>query len=261
MRKTVNTSRLADENIYSITNRILRTIAVIAILFGFCVTGYSLYDDFMIDREANDDSLLQYKPGYETAVPDRKIVGTMAAWLTIPDTSIDYPVMKGTTNDEYLDKDPYGDYSFAGSIFLDSRNDPDFKDDYSLIYGHHMAGENMFGPLTNYMEKPFFEAHRKADLIIDGIDYKVTFFAVLKVNAAQPVIFSPTEYGKDEVLSFMKENAVILDTNLAENGKEKRIAALSTCQYPDIMDRTVVAGYLDDFGAPVEDREGSETEG
>lgn len=43
----------------------------------------------------------------------------MVAWLTIDDTKIDYPVMQGKDNTEYLNKDPYGDYALAGSIFLD----------------------------------------------------------------------------------------------------------------------------------------------
>ena len=37
----------------------------------------------------------------------------MVAWLTVDDTNIDYPVMQGEDNNEYLNKDPFGDYFFS----------------------------------------------------------------------------------------------------------------------------------------------------
>ena len=112
-----------------------------------------IYDSYMVYQQATDNSILKYKPGYETDdETNKKITGNMVAWLTIDDTNVDYPVMQGEDNNEYLNKDPFGDYALSGSIFLDSRNDPEFKDYYSLIYGHHMEHGMMFGAIDEYLK-------------------------------------------------------------------------------------------------------------
>ena len=107
-----------------------KTLFLICLVF-FLLGSYGLYDSYMVYQHTTDNSILKYKPGYETDDADNKeIKENMVAWLTLDDTGVDYPVMQGDDNTEYLNKDPYGDYSLAGSIFLDSRNDPDFKDLY-----------------------------------------------------------------------------------------------------------------------------------
>ena len=39
-------------------------------------------------------------------------------WLTIPDTHIDYPVLQGNDDMEYINKDVFGEFSLSGSLFL-----------------------------------------------------------------------------------------------------------------------------------------------
>ena len=73
----------------------------------FLIGLYALVDSYLVYQHANDTSLLKHKPGYEKD-DGRDIVGNMVAWLTVDDTKIDYPVMQGENNEEYLNKDPYG---------------------------------------------------------------------------------------------------------------------------------------------------------
>ena len=91
----------------SITDKILFFI----FLFLFLIGLYAMYDSFLVYQAANDTSILKYKPGYEGIAPDKPIKGNMVGWLTIDDTKIDYPIMQGEDNNEYLNKDPFGDYS------------------------------------------------------------------------------------------------------------------------------------------------------
>ena len=117
------------------------TDACLFLIFFLCfLMGlYALYDGYLVYMNSNYTSLLKYKPGDESdADTNKKITDDMVAWLTLDDTNVDYPVMQGEDNNEYLNKDPVGDYSLSGSIFLDSRNASDFSDFYSFIYGHHM---------------------------------------------------------------------------------------------------------------------------
>ena len=100
--------------------------------------------------------------------------------------------MQGKTNAEYLNKDPYGEFSLSGSIFLDNRNDKTFSDPYSLLYGHHMEYGAMFGALDEYKDKSYFEAHRTGLLTVtNGDEYNIRFFAACKAQATEKVIFDP----------------------------------------------------------------------
>ena len=219
-------------------------ILVISLLL-FLIGLYALIDSYLVYQHANDTSLLKFKPGYEGEEPDRSIRGDMVAWLTVEDTKIDDPVMQGKNNEEYLNKDPYGDYSMSGSIFLDSRNNKAFTDGYSLIYGHHMEGDAMFGALHHFLEKGFMKKHPTGILTVGETVYEIRFFAAMEASATQEYIFAPTEYEKQAVFDYVKKHADIYRKKVADKiGKEDRLIALSTCKYPDSVDRVVVFGVL-----------------
>ena len=90
-------------------DRLTDKMMFLLFLLFFLIGVYALYDSYMVYMAANDDSLLKFKPGYEKEEPEKEIKGNMVAWLTLDDTSIDYPVMQGDDNSEYLNVDPYGD--------------------------------------------------------------------------------------------------------------------------------------------------------
>lgn len=77
----------------------------------------------------------------------------VVGYLVLDGSEVEYPVMWGDTNDEYIKSDPYGNYDYNGSIFLDSGNHGDFKDSRNLIYGHNMRNGSMFGNLRNLYEE------------------------------------------------------------------------------------------------------------
>lgn len=70
---------------------------------------------------------------------------------------ISYPIMQKDDNDFYLHKNIKKEYSFAGSIFMDYHNHKNFLDSNTLIYGHNMANESMFGSLKKYNEKSYWK--------------------------------------------------------------------------------------------------------
>lgn len=219
-----------------------KSILLICIVL-FLLGSYGLYDSYMVYQQATDNSILKYKPGYETDdETDKKITGNMVAWLTIDDTNIDYPVMQGEDNNEYLNKDPFGNYALSGSIFLDRRNNPEFKDYYSLIYGHHMEHGMMFGAIDEYLNEDYFNSHRTGSLVVGKKTYKIRIFAVLECEAAEESIFAPTE--NDNTLNYIKQHALFIDNTALPKDNEK-LLGLSTCKYPDTVDRTLIFGALD----------------
>ena len=228
------------KKVVHLLDRLEDMVGLLVCLVLFLISLYATVDSWLVYHHANDDSLLRFKPGYEREAADQPIQGNMVAWLTVDDTMIDYPVMQGETNEEYLNKDPYGNYSMSGSIFLDSRNTADFTDAYSLIYGHHMEGDYMFGPLHHFLEQDYLDTHPSGELIVGDVTYEIMFFAALEAPATQELIFNPTEYLVEDILKYVKEHA----QSNENDPKEGTVVALSTCKYPDSANRVLLFGYM-----------------
>jgi sortase B len=241
-------ARIADR----VLNRIIALLLILAILYS----GYALWDTWTIYNGAGVDSdLLKYKPnttdGEESSLTLsdlQKINPDVCAWLTVDDTNIDYPVVQGETNLEYINKDVYGEFSLSGSVFLDYRNANDFSDYYSLIYAHHMEGKVMFGELPEFQEEKYFKTHTGGTLCTPDQIFTITWFACIYTDAYDIKIFKPTSYeteeDKEELLSYLKENAVQY-RELDDLTIENQIIALSTCSDATTNGRVVLFGRLE----------------
>ena len=228
------------ERIIFILDRLLNGIILLISTVILLVSGYSLYDNYRIHQEASDPTLLVYKPPAAVEYSTSDWLDGQAAWLTIDGSYIDYPVMQGKDNFEYLNKDPFGEFKLSGSIFLDSGNTADFTDEYSMIYGHHMDHYRMFGSLDLFATESYFKSHRTGQLTVKGSRYGLDLFAVVWGDAGDRVVFKPEGRTAAEIAAYIDENAVI------NTGYEpgRRIVALSTCAGEKFTSRLIVFGML-----------------
>lgn len=215
---------------------------VIAV-FGFIMLAgvWQVCDNYYIFYHALDKSILQYKPdpADPSAQKDSPITDEMVGWLTIDNTNIDYPVMQGSDNSHFLNTDPFGEYSLTGSIFLDSRNAPEFTDDFSLIYGHHMDYGKMFGALDDFLSKTYLSEHRTGTLMVGRNAEKVydlEVFSAARISGREKAVF---ELKQDEIKGFITDN-----TDISELDKNSRILGLSTCADAGSITRIVVFCYI-----------------
>lgn len=83
----------------------------------------------------------------------RKINSDVVGWIYIPNTHINYPIVKGLDNEYYLDHSVYKDYNILGSIYMNSSNSRDFSDNNTIIFGHTSDdGNYMFTDLNKIYE-------------------------------------------------------------------------------------------------------------
>lgn len=233
LRKTI---RFMD----SAVNRIVAILCLL--LFLICL--YAMIDAVNVYLNANDKSVLKYKPqlGHGSEALG-ELSDDAVAWLTIDNTSIDYPVMQGRNNDEYINKDPFGEFSLSGSIFLDSRNRADFSDPYSILYGHHMEHGAMFGSLDNFIKQEYFDQHRTGTLITtSGQDYTIRLFAACKADATEKTVFDPPDSTNEELLQYLKQHAAVFEPQGVD--AHSRILAMTTCQSAESIERMIVFGIL-----------------
>ena len=230
--------------------RIIRAIdALINLLVGLLcvvvllVSCYSLWDNYRLHRQAQDPTLLIYKPQLAS---DSTESGSMlslegqVAWLCIDGTYIDYPVMQGRDNFEYLNKGPNGEFQLSGSIFMDYRNAPDLSDEFSMIYGHHMDHYSMFGSLDLFATEAYFDAHQEAWMATENGMFPLQLFAVAWGEGTDWEIFNPQGKSAEDVLPYIRDHAVILRDYVPGS----RIVALSTCAGEKELSRLIVFGML-----------------
>lgn len=105
----------------------------------------------------------------------------MCAWLQIPGTNIDYPVM-WTPEDEqyYLYRDFDGSSNQNGSLILDTDSCVDPLTTNLIIHGHNMKSGAMFGHLTNYQQESFYQEHRDIILYTEECQRNYEVIAVFR---------------------------------------------------------------------------------
>ena len=210
---------------------ILKIIFILILLIG----AYISYDMWYIYYQSGKDVVGAYKPEVINEDSLKKISENVVAWITIDDTNIDYPILQGKDNTEYLNKNPFGEYSLSGSIFLDSRNKPDFSDPYNIVYGHHMSGGFMFGALDYFKKKDYFYKHRKGTLTVGNDKYNVHVIGILITDAKVKAVFSPEPTKEEERLKEFKNQSKYWDDN-----KERTLISLTTCKEPLTTARTAL---------------------
>ena len=155
--------------------RIVRTLSrtvdntvLLTLLVCLIFAAYALWDTHQMLAAADANNYQTYKPSNEETKSFeefRAMNNDVIGWLTIYDSTIDYPVVRSPkSNDDYLSKNPEGNWEGSGSLFLDHHNKADFSDFNTIIFGHHMAGPAMFGELDEFLNKDFFDKHEYANL-------------------------------------------------------------------------------------------------
>lgn len=211
------------KRVNNLVDNLVMIVGIVCMFLG----SYCLIDNYNVYNQAVATQKLGFKPEVSEDSITFSDVPLAKAWLTIPDTQVNYPIMQGKDNLEYINKDCFGKYSLSGSIFVDFQNKSDFTDKYSLLYGHHMDKGLMFGSLDNWNNENFFKEHETGFLLTKDKVYKIKFIKIFETQATDPKTFSIDLSNKDRNL---------------EN--DKRYIALTTCKVTTDINRTVLLGEL-----------------
>ena len=108
-------------------------------------------------------------------------------WILIPGTRVSYPVVQGTDNSYYLDHTWRGGKNSVGAIFMECRNSSDLSDFNTIIYGHRMNNRSMFGTLSQYKNRSYWQAHPYVYLTDDSGTHRYEIFAAGEVSVDSDV--------------------------------------------------------------------------
>lgn len=170
----------------------------------------------------------------------------IVAWIYVPDSPINYPVVQGDDNEEYLHKAFDGSTGWlasAGTIFLDSANAADFSDQNSALYGHHMNDGSMFASLSNWQNNDEFNAHRDIYLLTPQGNYRLKTFAMVKTTGDDALV--QTSFGSEEsyqsyIQDKLDRSVVTQQGEVLSSADIKQSMLFSTCEYSQNDGRAVL---------------------
>lgn len=174
------------------------------------------------------------------------------AWVTLDNTNIDHPILRGANTLTYINTDVYGNFSISGSIFMDTRSDGEFKDQYSLIYGHDMVEGKMFGDLSLFKDENFFQKNSTGKLILPDRSYDLKIYAALIVQATDEMIFNLDNHkdGLSELIKYAQTNALYIRSEMTEALSQTadsglQILSLTTCSAEFTDARTIILAVME----------------
>lgn len=176
----------------------------------------------------------------------------VVAWIYVPGTSINYPVVQGDDNSTYLNKLFDGTSNSSGSIFLDADDTaPGMVDMQTTLYGHHMNNRTMFYEIDDTTDQSAFDQIEVVYYITPETTYRCTPLMTSVVPDTFVNARTPNFDGTAALTSYLREledaasvRAADLDDRI---GSVTRVLSLITCSSEiPTSDRTVMALSVDE---------------
>lgn len=194
-------------------------------------------------QEPNEEKLAddnRDKEAREKIEALQKDYESVIGWIKVDGTEIDYPIVKGSDNKFYLNHNYKDEYNVFGAIFMDYRNQENFSDQNTIIYGHNNNRGGNFRELHKFEEDGFFEKNKFIEIFSEAGYKKYQIFAVYEAGPYDK--FRSPKYSEEDgekLRTYIKERN-ILKTEVPSEFKD--ILTLQTCSPKDT--RLVVQGKL-----------------
>ena len=190
----------------NIINVIITVLVILALSFGYLAyieykpviksdTQNKVIKDLVVVETDNPiDRVIDFKAL-------KKINSDVIGWIYIPYTSVDYPVLRGSSIEEYLYKDIEGNYSPIGSIKVYPDTSDYMLDAHQFIFGHSMREFKMFGELRMYNEdREYRENKNKMYIYTERKSSEVELFSVFVCDYDDDIFNNYFEIGSSEYL-------------------------------------------------------------
>lgn len=167
----------------------------------------------------------------------------VVAWLYCEDTKVNYAVVQREGDNEYyLDHLLNGEVNEKGTVFIDKRNKTPFEEWNTILYGHNMKDDTMFGIIDEYGQQEFYEEHPIMYIITPDKDYKVEICCSFLTGLESTTFEFPRTDGNpaktiDDITKYSYIDTGIIPT------LEDKLVSFSTC-YEEADHRYVVIGVL-----------------
>ena len=152
-------------------------------------------------------------------------------WIKINGTKIDYPFVQSKDNDYYLKHDFYKRKSETGWIFADYRNNFEILDNNTILYGHNLINNSMFGDIPDFLKNSWLSKENKPYIKL-STKYHNTVWQIFSIYKTKPIVdylqtkFNSMENYKNFLNTITNKSAH--NFNITTEPTDK-IITLSTC--------------------------------
>lgn len=207
----------------------------------------SVYSEETQVTEAPEESYCEQLYDFEELRGENKDI---YAWITVPGTQVDYPVLQSETDNYYLDRNLDDSTGYPGCIYTNKINKKDFSDYNTVLYGHNMKNGSMFGCLHEFEDGAFFEENRT--IVVYTEEKRLTYeicAAVKFTDVYIPAYYdASTEIGRDAFISDLKKESEGSSVSHIREGvellPEDKLITLSTRVNGERPKRYIVVGKL-----------------
>ena len=176
-----------------------------------------------------------------------KVNPDIYAWIYIPGTQVDYPVLQHPTdNTYYLNYNMNGTRGYPGCIYTEKENSKDFTDFNTVMYGHNMRNKTMFETLHYYEDKAFF-VNNPYVYVYRGDRVLVYEIFAAYIAGNEHILYSydfQTQEGRQNYVDLIEKGASGNLRNDVEVTGDSHILTLSTCISGKAKNRYLVQAVL-----------------
>lgn len=183
----------------------------------------------------------------------KQMCDDVVGWIYCPGTPINYPIVQAEDNDYYLYRLINGKENKSGTLFMDFRNSSDFSDWNTLIYGHNMNNDSMFGVVPDYVKQEFYEKHPLWYLLTEDNSYVIELVGGYVTPADSEAYALPTDQAGRDLLYQKASRSSTFQSNVSVSGDDVLITC-STCVYDYENARYVLVGVLREMGNSAESK-------
>ena len=166
----------------------------------------------------------------------KKLNQDVVAWIKIPGTRINYPVVHGSDDEEYLHQTFLKKRNSSGAIFLEAKCKNNFTSENNIIYGHHMRNGTMFADLVKLRDQKFVKEHDQIQLYLPGKTIDLTIVSAYAGSVQKIPISFKSKLDKKKWEENIKKRSEIYSTKKLTG----RIYTFVTCSYERKNNRTYV---------------------
>lgn len=121
------------------------------------------------------------------------------AWIVVPGTLVDYPVLQHPTDNEYYLTHTIDHVAgLPGSVYSENIHSKDFSAANTILYGHNMRDGSMFGSLHSYENLAFFDGHPYVYIHLPDRTLLYQIFSAVKFQG----VYLPTYLNFEEEQDF-----------------------------------------------------------
>ena len=177
----------------------------------------------------------------------RSVNPDVVAWIYVPGTPIDYPVVHTTDDSTYLHQSFDGGTGISassGTIFLEADDTGTFSDQNNIMYGHHMNNGSMFACLSKqFTDEDEFNADRTIYVFTPTMNYKCQSFALVLTDGsdtlAQTSFATPADMAS--YIADKESRSVVQPTEgMPDPTGIDKLFTLATCDYTQSNGRAIL---------------------